>query len=360
MATTTRDAGASTSSKPSLTELRNRRLGSVAEDAPMASPPAGGGGLGGSSSSSAPAANGTANGTAAEGEEAAPAPEEPYVPIKRSPPKATLTLEGLLFLLVGSCHLGSALLLAWFKPSAWVWAKWGFIGVGAGLVYSFLYHKNLRSKAEINQVVRRPGRRTRCCWCWPASRLRRGPGCWLARPRCSGPACGRASSRRAAGEPAAHPGAPAPAAPQLSSDVGAKGMQHLLEQLPSWINNSEKEKMEWLNSILLELWPSWVAAAMMARQRCCGLGVGGGPAGGGQAACCCAARLAARSAPHPLSTPPAPQVRQGHQPRRQGAGWRPAQQLQAAGHCAQDWLQGGHLWRRALQGGGCAEAGGAG
>jgi hypothetical protein len=41
--------------------------------------------------------------------------------------------------------------------------------------------------------------------------------------------------------------------------VGARGLQHLLGQLPSWISNSEKEKMEWLNSILLELWPWWAA-----------------------------------------------------------------------------------------------------
>jgi hypothetical protein len=215
MATSTLDAGASTSAKPSLTDLRNRKLGSVAEEAPMAQ------GLGGSSSvplpaaagdklstsASAPPAVGAANGAAAadgaaaaaEGEEAAPAPE-PYAPIKRSPPKATLTLDQLLLVLVGSCQLVSALLLAWFKPSAWVWAKWGLIGMAAGLVYSFLYFKNQRSKAEINTVVRRrgPARSARGCTA-PALRAAALRG----RPSAAG---ARARSGRLTAHPRPRPG----------------------------------------------------------------------------------------------------------------------------------------------------------
>lgn len=41
----------------------------------------------------------------------------------------------------------------------------------------------------------------------------------------------------------------------LSQDPGLKGCQYLLGTLPSWISLTEREKMEWLNRILEEVWP---------------------------------------------------------------------------------------------------------
>lgn len=41
----------------------------------------------------------------------------------------------------------------------------------------------------------------------------------------------------------------------LMYDPGVKGMQCLLKELPSWVSYTEKEKMEWLNKMLVELWP---------------------------------------------------------------------------------------------------------
>lgn len=41
----------------------------------------------------------------------------------------------------------------------------------------------------------------------------------------------------------------------LSMDPGLKGCQFLLGTLPSWISLTEREKMEWLNRLLAEMWP---------------------------------------------------------------------------------------------------------
>jgi len=42
---------------------------------------------------------------------------------------------------------------------------------------------------------------------------------------------------------------------RLAMIPGAKGMQTLLHQIPTWISFSETEKMEWMNSILMTVWP---------------------------------------------------------------------------------------------------------
>ncbi|KAI8474104.1 MAG: hypothetical protein J3K34DRAFT_456945 [Monoraphidium minutum] len=41
----------------------------------------------------------------------------------------------------------------------------------------------------------------------------------------------------------------------LSQDPGLKGCQYLLGCVPSWINLTDREKMEWLNKLLGEMWP---------------------------------------------------------------------------------------------------------
>lgn len=41
---------------------------------------------------------------------------------------------------------------------------------------------------------------------------------------------------------------------------GAKGIQQLVHQIPSWISFSETEKMEWLNKIVAKAWPYYDAA----------------------------------------------------------------------------------------------------
>jgi len=41
----------------------------------------------------------------------------------------------------------------------------------------------------------------------------------------------------------------------LSHDPGLKGVGHLLGHLPTWLSYTAREKMEWLNKLLVELWP---------------------------------------------------------------------------------------------------------
>eukprot|EP00798_Chlamydomonas_sp_ICE-L_P011463 gene11463-34177_t len=41
----------------------------------------------------------------------------------------------------------------------------------------------------------------------------------------------------------------------LGAVIGLKGLQNLLGNLPSWLSYTEKEKMEWFNSIVEEMWP---------------------------------------------------------------------------------------------------------
>lgn len=38
-------------------------------------------------------------------------------------------------------------------------------------------------------------------------------------------------------------------------DPGLKGCSYLLGGVPSWMSLTEREKMEWLNRLLSELWP---------------------------------------------------------------------------------------------------------
>ncbi len=54
------------------------------------------------------------------------------------------------------CLSSTSVLLYWLKPGMWALAQWGILGLGAGLAASFVYYKNRRSKAEINQLVSSP------------------------------------------------------------------------------------------------------------------------------------------------------------------------------------------------------------
>jgi hypothetical protein len=145
--------------RPSLASLRQRKLGTVDENAPTDAPVAAE-----APAAAAPAANGTAAApvaaaaaaAAADGKQPAPA-AEPYAPIKRPPAKLTLHLDTILAALVAGWLVSAALLLAWLQPSAWTLAKFGLLGVAGALAFSFMYYKNSRSKVEINQVVGRPG-----------------------------------------------------------------------------------------------------------------------------------------------------------------------------------------------------------
>lgn len=47
---------------------------------------------------------------------------------------------------------------------------------------------------------------------------------------------------------------------QLAMIPGAKGIQSLVHHIPSWINFSKTEKVEWLNRILAKAWPYYDAA----------------------------------------------------------------------------------------------------
>jgi hypothetical protein len=38
-------------------------------------------------------------------------------------------------------------------------------------------------------------------------------------------------------------------------DPGLKGCQYLLGKVPSWVHLTDREKMEWLNKLLSEMWP---------------------------------------------------------------------------------------------------------
>lgn len=91
--------------------------------------------------------------TAAAPADGAAAAPEPYVPIKRAPPKLTLTLGQVMLILGAGCLSSTSALLFWLKPGPWALAQWGIMGLGAGLAASYVYYKNKRAKAEINQLV---------------------------------------------------------------------------------------------------------------------------------------------------------------------------------------------------------------
>ncbi|KAG2493047.1 hypothetical protein HYH03_008710 [Edaphochlamys debaryana] len=41
----------------------------------------------------------------------------------------------------------------------------------------------------------------------------------------------------------------------LAMNLGLKGLKRVVGDVPSWINLAEKEKMEWVNELILEVWP---------------------------------------------------------------------------------------------------------
>eukprot|EP00879_Flechtneria_rotunda_P017918 GHRR01018780.1.p1 GENE.GHRR01018780.1~~GHRR01018780.1.p1 ORF type:complete len:574 (+),score=155.68 GHRR01018780.1:228-1949(+) len=85
------------------------------------------------------------------------------------------------------------LFLAWWKPNVGLTSVATTSGLLFGLLYSWMYYHNKKHKQQLQQV--------------------------------------------------------------LSMDPGLKGCQYLLGTLPTWINLTEREKMEWLNRMLSEMWP---------------------------------------------------------------------------------------------------------
>ncbi|KAG1659304.1 hypothetical protein FOA52_003660 [Chlamydomonas sp. UWO 241] len=105
-----------------------------------------------------------------------------------------VSLGGLLGLLFWCGVFASTLLMAFLRPSALSTLLMAvFVGLLIGLGLSFAYYANLAEKEEIRQV--------------------------------------------------------------MATNIGLKGLASLLGHLPSWLAFSENEKMEWMNTILIELWP---------------------------------------------------------------------------------------------------------
>eukprot|EP00877_Chromochloris_zofingiensis_P004904 jgi/Chrzof1/14414/Cz09g02020.t1 len=98
----------------------------------------------------------------------------------------------LLYLFLGWCIL-LLVFLAWWRPAFHLTTGATTLGVLVGMVYSWMYYQNAKRKDELQQL--------------------------------------------------------------LSMDPGLKGVQYLLGAVPSWISLTDREKMEWLNKLLVELWP---------------------------------------------------------------------------------------------------------
>lgn len=112
-----------------------------------------------------------------------------------SPKEKLFTLDQILLIATYSWVLSTALFLLWWRPPLLSTIIAVFSGAALGLAFSYLYYANKRRKAETCQL--------------------------------------------------------------LSMDPGIKGLKYLLGTLPTWINFTEREKMEWLNRILTELWPHY-------------------------------------------------------------------------------------------------------
>ncbi|KAF8057744.1 SYT2 [Scenedesmus sp. PABB004] len=109
------------------------------------------------------------------------------------PGHKVVTMGQLIVGAVGAWGAALLLFLAWWRPSLGMTGGATGLGLAAGVLYSFLYFGNCRAKLQQQQV--------------------------------------------------------------LSMDPGLKGCQFLLGRLPSWINKTDREKMEWLNKLLVEVWP---------------------------------------------------------------------------------------------------------
>jgi hypothetical protein len=137
-----------------------------------------------------------------------------------------LTLEQLLTRLFFAFLLCSAVCVKFLSPSWIALALSTVLGVGLGLGLSYQYYANKCEKQELNQVVRALGSTPPGPPAW-------AHGCMGAPP---------------------HP-APICCPSQMSLNLGIKGIQHLVGSLPTWVTYSEVEKMEWVNQIMVEVWP---------------------------------------------------------------------------------------------------------
>ncbi|WIA11325.1 hypothetical protein OEZ85_011448 [Tetradesmus obliquus] len=130
-----------------------------------------------------------------------PEPTDPCQAWRKKQRRVTVGLPTHRMLSVGQLLAGVAgawatvllLFLAWWKPHLGMTGGATGLGMMVGLLYTFLYYKNVKSKQQYQQV--------------------------------------------------------------LSMDPGLKGCQYLLGTLPSWITYTEREKMEWFNRMLEEMWP---------------------------------------------------------------------------------------------------------
>lgn len=104
-----------------------------------------------------------------------------------------LTLDQLLTRIFFLFLIGAVLCVKFLSPSWIALAVSSILGVGLGLGLSYLYYANVCEKAELNQV--------------------------------------------------------------MSLNLGIKGTQFLVGSLPTWVTYSEVEKMEWVNQIMVEVWP---------------------------------------------------------------------------------------------------------
>jgi hypothetical protein len=196
-----------------------------------------------------------------------------------------LPLQGLFFSFLGF----QLLLVKLFKPSPYWLMVFGFWGLLIGLAMSYLFYANKKRKAEACEVVSGhvvvwaepraaacAARRALCtAWAWHATRcavdvtsIPPAPCCQPVHPRHT------AVPRM---QPARSPRANPPALPahmtarmtarthsrrprrrpraQMGMNIGLKGLQHLLGNLPSWLSYTEREKIDWFNGILEEVWP---------------------------------------------------------------------------------------------------------
>eukprot|EP00882_Tetradesmus_deserticola_P006163 GHRQ01006488.1.p1 GENE.GHRQ01006488.1~~GHRQ01006488.1.p1 ORF type:complete len:665 (+),score=277.92 GHRQ01006488.1:457-2451(+) len=109
------------------------------------------------------------------------------------PTHRMLSIGQLLAGVAWAWAVGLLLFLAWWRPHLGMTGGATGLGMMVGVLYTYLYYKNIKSKQQYQQV--------------------------------------------------------------LSMDPGLKGCQYLLGTLPSWINYTEREKMEWFNRMLAEMWP---------------------------------------------------------------------------------------------------------
>ncbi|KIZ02297.1 hypothetical protein MNEG_5658 [Monoraphidium neglectum] len=103
------------------------------------------------------------------------------------------TLAQLLVVLAAIPAVLSALFLLWWRPHLGLLGGSTAVGLLGGVAFAYLYSKNAKRKQQYLQL--------------------------------------------------------------LSQDPGLKGCQYLLGCVPSWISLTDREKMEWFNKLLGELWP---------------------------------------------------------------------------------------------------------